>query len=79
MTGRHPFDPKKGLMIKIDKQFENFMDGKNPQDKGDAKRHGLSGKMSSSALKKVRSSSKASPRKKQLAHFLLNMTKGKKK
>ena len=55
------------------------MDGKNPQDKGDAKRHGLSGKMSSSALKKVRSSSKASPRKKQLAHFLLNMTKGKKK
>ena len=79
MTGRHPFDPKKGLMIKIDKQFENFMDGKNPQDKGDAKRHGLSGKMSSSSLKKVRSSSKASPRKKQLAHFLLNMTKGKKK
>lgn len=79
MTGRHPFDPKKGLMIKIDKQFENFMDGKNPQDKGDSKRHGLSGKMSSSSLKKVRSSSKASPRKKQLAHFLLNMTKGKKK
>ena len=79
MTGRHPFDPKKGLMIDVDKQFENFMDGKNPQDKGDAKRHGLSGKMSSSALKKVRGSDKASPRKKQLAHFLLNMTKGKKK
>ena len=79
MTGRHPFDPKKGLMIDVDKQFENFMDGKNPQDKGDAKRHGLSGKMSKSALKKVRGSDKASPRKKQLAHFLLNMTKGKKK
>jgi len=24
MTGRHPFDPKKGLMIKIDKQFEKY-------------------------------------------------------
>ena len=51
---------------------ENFMDGKNPQDKGDAARYGLKG-MSKAELKKVRSSDTASPRKKQLAHFMLNM------
>jgi len=60
-------------------QNENFMDGKNPQDKGDSKRHGLSGKMSTKSLKKARSSSNSSPRKKQLAHWLLNMRKGREK
>jgi len=55
------------------KQFnENFQDGKNPQDKGDMGRHGLRGK-SISQLKKIRSSSNASPRKKQLAHWYINM------
>ena len=58
---------------------ENFKDGRNPQDKGDAKRHGLSGKQSTSSLKKVRSSDSASPRKKQLAHWILNMRKGRNK
>lgn len=58
---------------------ENFQDGRNPEDKGDAKRHGLSGKQSSSSLKKVRSSDSASPRKKQLAHWILNMRKGRNK
>lgn len=58
---------------------ENFQDGKNPEDKGDSKRHGLSGKQSSSSLKKVRSSDSASPRKKQLAHWILNMRKGRNK
>jgi len=57
---------------------ENFMDGKNPEDKGDMARHGLKGK-SISDLKKVRSSDSASPRKKQLAHWYINMQKGKKK
>lgn len=57
--------------------FENFMDGKNPQDKGDSKRHGIPKKASTSELKKIRSSDSASPRKKQLAHFQLNMRKGK--
>lgn len=60
-------------------QNENFMDGKNPEDKGDSKRHGLSGKMSTKSLKKARSSSNSSPRKKQLAHWLLNMRKGREK
>ena len=53
---------------------ENFMDGRNPQDKGDMARHGLKGK-SSTELRKIRSSDSASPRKKQLAHWFLNMHK----
>ena len=59
--------------------FENFMDGRNPQDKGDSKRHGINTKGSISSLKKIRSSDSASPRKKQLAHWLINMRKGKHK
>jgi hypothetical protein len=53
---------------------ENFMDGKNPQDKGDMARHGLKGK-SKSELKQIRSSDTASKRSKQLAHWYLNMHK----
>ena len=50
---------------------ENFKDGRHPEDKGDSARHGLKGK-SAAELKKIRSSDSASPRKKQLAHWLLN-------
>ena len=57
---------------------ENFQDGRNPQDKGDMARHGLKGK-SIAQLKKVRSSDSASPREKQLAHWRINMSLGKKK
>lgn len=53
---------------------ENFMDGRNPQDKGDMARTGLKGK-SKTELKKVRSSDTASKRAKQLAHWYLNMHK----
>lgn len=59
--------------MKTFKEFnENFMDGRNPQNKGDMSRHGLKGK-SISQLKKIRSSKTASPRKKQLAHWFINM------
>ena len=51
---------------------ENFKDGRNPQDKGDMARHGLKNK-TIAQLKKVRGSDSASPRKKQLAHFYINM------
>ena len=51
---------------------ENFIDGKGPGKPGDAARHGLKGK-SASELKKIRSSETASPRQKQLAHWMLNM------
>ena len=54
------------------------MDNRNPQDKGDMARHGLKGK-SIAQLKKIRSSDSASPRAKQLAHWKINMTLGKKK
>jgi hypothetical protein len=55
---------------------ENFADGKNPQDKGDSKRHGVPTKGSVSSLRKV---AKQGGRKGQLAHWMANMKAGKKK
>lgn len=52
---------------------ENFADGKNPQDKGDAKRHGINTKASVSSLRKT---AKSGGRKGQLAHWLANMKSG---
>jgi len=56
---------------------ENFKDGRRPQDRGDSARHGLKGK-SAAELRSIRSSDSASPRKKQLAHWLLNFHHNKK-
>jgi hypothetical protein len=84
-TDIDPVDPKQPKNMKRQKTDptynvgENFADGKNPQDKGDSKRHGISKGMSIAQLKKVRSSDSASPRKKQLAHWQINMRQGKKK
>lgn len=58
---------------------ENFADGRNPQDKGDSARHGIRKGMTIAQLKKIRSSDSASPRKKQLAHWQINMRQGQKK
>ena len=55
---------------------ENFADGRNPQDKGDAKRHGVPTKASVSTLRKV---AKQGGRKGQLAHWMANMKAGKDK
>jgi pyrimidine deaminase RibD-like protein len=55
---------------------ENFADGRNPQDKGDSKRHGVPTKASVSTLRKV---AKQGGRKGQLAHWMANMKSGKKK
>jgi len=55
---------------------ENFADGKNPQDKGDSKRHGVPTKASVSTLRKV---AKQGGRKGQLAHWMANMKVGKAK
>jgi hypothetical protein len=60
------------LKKKNEETNENFMDGKGPGKPGDSARHGLKGK-SASELKAIRSSETASPRKKQLAHWMLNM------
>jgi hypothetical protein len=55
---------------------ENFADGRNPQDKGDARRHGVPTKASVSTLRKV---AKQGGRKGQLAHWMANMKAGKAK
>jgi hypothetical protein len=54
---------------------ENFADGRNPQDKGDSKRHGVPTKASVNTLRKV---AKQGGRKGQLAHWMANMKAGKK-
>ena len=56
--------------------LENFADGRNPQDKGDAKRHGINTKASVSSLRKT---AKQGGRKGQLAHWLANMKAGRAK
>lgn len=55
---------------------ENFKDGKNPQDKGDSARHGIPKGTTLAQLKKIRSSDSSSKRKKQLAHWQINMRQG---
>jgi pyrimidine deaminase RibD-like protein len=74
-----PKQPKKMPRQKVDPTYnvgENFADGKNPQDKGDSKRHGVPTKASVSTLRKV---AKQGGRKGQLAHWMANMKAGKKK
>jgi putative chitinase len=84
-TDIDPIDPNQPRNMpkqKVDPTFkvdENFADGRNPQDKGDSARHGIPKKSSISTLKKIRSSDTASPRKKQLAHWQINMRQGKKR
>jgi len=58
------------------KRDENFADGKHPEDKGDAKRHGINTKASVSSLRKT---AKQGGRKGELAHWLANMKSGHKK
>jgi hypothetical protein len=62
---------------RMDKEVdENFADGRNPQDKGDSKRHGINTKASVSSLRKT---AKQGGRKGQLAHWLANMKSGRAK
>ena len=56
---------------------ENFADGRNPQDKGDSKRHGVPTKSSVSNLRKFAKSH--SGRAAQLAHWAANMKAGRAK
>jgi hypothetical protein len=62
---------------RMDKEVdENFADGRNPQDKGDSKRHGINTRASVSSLRKT---AKQGGRKGQLAHWLANMKSGRAK
>jgi hypothetical protein len=69
-------EPDKTTAVQGKKIKENFADGKNPQDKGDAKRHGVNTKASVSSLRKT---AKQGGRKGQLAHWMANMKAGRAK
>ena len=67
---------REGFGLNDQNLAENFADGRNPQDKGDSKRHGVPTKASVSTLRKV---AKQGGRKGQLAHWMANMKSGKQK
>ena len=58
---------------------ENFADGRGPGRAGDSKRAGIPKGATITQLKRIRSSKTASARKKQLAHWQINMRQGRKK
>ena len=58
---------------------ENFADGRGPGKPGDSKLAGIPKGATIAQLQKIRSSKTASPRKKQLAHWQINMRQGRKK
>ena len=70
-------NPGMGEYPALTPPMENFADGRNPQDKGDSKRHGVPTKGSVSSLRKFAKSH--SGRAAQLAHWMANMKSGKKK
>ena len=65
--------------MKIRDIVEYFADGRGPGKPGDSKRAGIPKGATITQLKKIRSSKTASARKKQLAHWQINMRQGKKK
>jgi hypothetical protein len=65
--------------MKIRDIVENFADGKGPGRAGDSKRAGIPKGATIAQLKKIRSSKTASARKKQLAHWQINMRQGRNK
>ena len=65
--------------MKIRDIVENFADGKGPGRPGDSKRAGIPKGATITQLKRIRSSKTASPRKKQLAHWQINMRQGRKR
>ena len=58
---------------------ENFADGRGPGRPGDSKRAGIPKGATIAQLKKIRGSKTASARKKQLAHWQINMRQGRKR
>ena len=77
-TNIHRIAQEEGRLLWSNKQAvaENFADGRNPQDKGDSKRHGINTKASVTSLRKT---AKQGGRKGQLAHWLANMKSGRAK
>jgi hypothetical protein len=77
-TNIHQIAQEEGQLLWSNQQHmsENFADGRHPEDKGDAKRHGINTKASVSSLRKT---AKQGGRKGQLAHWLANMKAGRAK
>ena len=73
-AGKGFWDKHRGEEVRV---WENFHDGKNPQDKGDSKRHHVPTKSSVSNLRKFAKSH--SGRAAQLAHWMANMKAGRAK
>jgi hypothetical protein len=82
-TWVHPTDKRESdklaKRLAKSKTNENFQDGRNPQDRDDSARHGIPKGATIALLKKIRSSRESSPRKKQLAHWQINMRQGRSK
>ena len=79
LTDLIDYDTGTVTIVKPMSVTENFADGRNPQDKGDSARHGIPKHATIAQLEKIRSSKTASPRKKQLAHWQINMRRGRAK
>jgi len=74
--GEWPSPLHPGLEQALTHLNENFADGKNPQDKGDSKRHGIPKHASMAQLDKI---GNGSGRKAQLARWQANMRRGRAK
>lgn len=74
--GEWPSPLHPGLEQALTHLNENFADGKNPQDKGDSKRHGIPKHASLAQLDKI---GNGSGRKAQLTRWQANMRRGRAK
>jgi Zn-dependent peptidase ImmA (M78 family) len=70
------WDELEDMLWSDDQVAENFADGRNPQDKGDSKRHGIPKGATMAQLEKA---ARAPGRKGQLARWQINMRRGRKK
>jgi hypothetical protein len=73
-----PAVPIQSKDSEIDTVDENFADGRNPGDKGSLKAK-VKGKVTMAKAQAILKNKNSTPRAKQLAHWFINMNKGRKK
>jgi hypothetical protein len=73
-----PAAPIQSKDSEIDTVDENFADGRNPGDKGSLKAK-VKGKVTMAKARAILKNKNSTPRAKQLAHWFINMNKGRKK
>jgi hypothetical protein len=71
-------DKKTAKKLGIPHFNENFADGRNPGDKGSLKAK-VKGKVTMAKAQAILKNKNSTPRAKQLAHWFINMNKGRKK